>query len=51
MTVSPGMSDFREVAEFRSSAQLDVTLVKTLSAVPESNLCETPIEESKVTGS
>ena len=26
MTVSPGMSDFREVAEFRSSAQLDVTL-------------------------
>ena len=60
------MSDFRDISEFRASAQLDETprssfshsrqsafvsglMVETLSSVPESNLCETRIEESKVT--
>ena len=60
------MSDFREISEFRASAQLGETprsslshspqsapvcglMVERLSAVPESNLCKTPIEESKVT--
>ena len=54
--MSPGMSDLREIAEFRASTQLGETPRSSLShipqssSVPESNLCETSIEESKVTG-